>query len=1847
MASYTREEREARKNYAKERSIVEVAESLGMELVKSGAEYRWKEHDSMVITPRTNLWHWFSQDKGGDTIELVRTINNISFNQAIDYLNDGDYSEGTLQHNDAPQAFKNYLAPYEQPFVEGRSYLKEVRGLSDETIDFFLDQNVITQANAKIGDTIEPVIVFKTIDHKGKMIGGNLQGIVENRERYDKHGYLKGIMRNSNGNNGLSVDIGSPERLVFAESPIDLMSYYELHRDQLENVRLVSMDGLKDGIIGTNLARLESEMRNVYMRDEDWDRDLLKKSVDDGYFNDGKHADVITLAVDNDQGGRNFIQSLEAKGIVVKAELPAEKDGFEKQDWNDALKEQKAAPKHPQDNSRLAQAERKLERLEAIQNHMANTTISPAAQSLIDEGNVTQWAKRPNIYFVKGLRKVALELNSDGVFEQSSNPRYLAKNDEDIARVQDLLAKQNNLLGEASPAEEETRLADIKRRMAAADQGESGETLSPEDEGWLVDNWDKLTFTVEPIKSVVYDVKELPQEQANVIEPEEPLEEPMTYQAFTEALEQSKQSLTDKLQAGELHVQLDDATYFYQLVRKTGWSHPMQQLSDKGIEALKPYRELFESITADTIDAYKTKGSPEQDRLYEVLKEVRKKANFPSISTEFTAEMAISAYAVNGDMASLSPDTWAQRTTDPVGTLATNISDVLEYPFNEVSNDAYRNALYLRKGLYDLLNDQEGNYTITPETYQSLMDRGANITLRDDEQEESQEVAQNKVTSPEITQEPALQVLFDFSESREIAALYKNGQVIPYQEFVENLYRENDLPVFGGGYDKTFFSLIDEQGQELTRFRYDVGSETATISEQVSSVLTQDYLRLAEEADSRVTGRVGDTEKAPDQNQEPVGEEQSMSMDNAEQEKKTPEITQEPSNAGEFHRTSDYLGEESPRTASQPVVDEPQPDFPVTAQLYFTTDRARVSNIKPGYRVARAKDMKDLNLFAPTLQSTAQWYLQELADSKIHYVFKDADGQFDKLEVNFQEKNFAHLAGISPVNRTMKETLYDFAEGRGDYPNIQVSKALRSKMKVLPLLPDIVDANSFVFNDLTNIEKLDNLDLSKAIAPEDNDLLVLFKDTAQDGLVPSSLMRVQGEFSQSLQEVERQTVLGVYRERDGKLEQLSINEELSQNDAQKMIDVVRNSLSVEKQKEITPEAFTGVLDAAYNVGRVPLDQVPEEYRAAWERFYELSDEVDGSLDRVVAKADEIGLLKKDTDFYKDWSSDKTYLNNYHVRLQLAEDHEKGAQLPFQEGQIIDYREFVTALYQENQALYDKIQDSAKVALETGEDYIPYTKTKFDVYAPGGRLIKDNVRYDVGDETQPVTRLMGLGARVLDGWEDLDRIDQEVLSQLEKQSPQEELAQGKSNSAPQTEEPYTSEKMAVKQGISDRVREIIAEGSARKTPEASKEDQRVNHSVTVETRLEEPQELDTRQENATQTFPVEQELDGFSYQTAKAEELSAQAIKAIRSYAANPEDLKEYLDFMSHFTKYSPRNTALIHEQWRGANAVATYKHWEALGKRMGIGPDDVLGGASFEYTNERTGKTIIIKNEGLSVRAGQKGHIKLFKPMMDEMIPVLDETGQQLKNDKGYPKYKPKKKATAAEEEAIKQGRLEVKSFPKRDLKTGKALYKTFTVFELSQTNLKPEKYPNIMPNRHYDFDTDKVKTQEVLLGLKDYADCLGVSIEKVDMKSNVKGQFNKEDQSIQLNDQNTKGEMVGTLIHELAHATLHNPKFKDCYKEEVPKEVKELEAEMTSYVTAKHFGLDTSEKAIPYMANWTDKLSKLSDDELDQSMKRVHETTKKMLKAVEKHTKPLAQRLSPEQGLSQHQNLNPLPPKM
>ena len=53
---------------------------------------------------------------------------------------------------------------------------------------------------------------------------------------------------------------------------------------------------------------------------------------------------MITLAVDNDEAGQNFVKGLQEDGIPVVSDLPPRKESQTKMDWNDYLK-QEAKPK--------------------------------------------------------------------------------------------------------------------------------------------------------------------------------------------------------------------------------------------------------------------------------------------------------------------------------------------------------------------------------------------------------------------------------------------------------------------------------------------------------------------------------------------------------------------------------------------------------------------------------------------------------------------------------------------------------------------------------------------------------------------------------------------------------------------------------------------------------------------------------------------------------------------------------------------------------------------------------------------------------------------------------------------------------------------------------------------------------------------------------------------------------------------------------------------------------------------------------------------------------------------------------------------------------------------------------------------------------------------------------------------------------------------------------------------------------------------------------------------------------------------------------------------------------------
>ena len=711
---------------------------------------------------------------------------------------------------------------------------------------------------------------------------------------------------------------------------------------------------------------------------------------------------------------------------------------------------------------------------------------------------------------------------------------------------------------------------------------------------------------------------------------------------------------------------------------------------------------------------------------------------------------------------------------------------------------------------------------------------------------------------------------------------------------------------------------------------------------------------------------------------------------------------------------------------------------------------------------------------------------------------------------------------------------------------------------------------------------------------------------------------------------------------------------------------------------------------------------------------------------MVDAADQLGLVDKNSNFYQEWNQDRIFSETYHVRLQWSETWPDGPQIPFKETELVDYQIFAETLYKENKAFYERHHGSMAEVNATGnqEAYIPFTKVKFDVYAPGGTLIKSDVRYDIGDEIEPISRLLGLGYRRLEGQPELAAIDEMVLSQLENQEVNQDIATeaneqtAVSQEIPESisSEDFQSPKQGIRTGLAQRVEEIIAE-DATKILVASIPQVQENLSVEgdlIGTPQADGQMLYTNQENFGRDYRLElavhspvkidqlsdiqapwtleliqgeqklgylayggdwgndfqvkkeleklasqigtgnspeglykqEEIDAFltnnggqepsqriqenissaelfDYKSASAYEISERAFQKIREYTQSPEDLMEYVEFMSKFPQLSPRNVALIQEQWRGANAVATYDQWQSMGEALGIKPEDVIQ-TKATYVNKRTGETKEVVHRGLSVKTGEKSQITLFRPLMVRMIPVLDENGHQVKNDKGNPKYKKFSDATPQEKELVKEGKLPVRQFQERNPKTGQPRFTTYKVFELSQTTLKPESYPKAMPNRHYNFNTDQVKTKEVLEGLCDYAESIGVSIMKDEahVLGNAKGAFFPGEQLILINPDNTPGEKIATTIHELAHATLHNPGLSDQYKE-LPKVQKELESEMTSHLLSKHFGLDTSEKAIDYMAKWTDNLQGLDDKQLADSLKRIHKTVSKMHKQIEHHTKP------------------------
>lgn len=1126
------------KAQAKSLAILDVARSLGMEMKrKSHREYYWAEHDSFKIDTLKNTWHWYSRGTYGDTISLVQEMRNVSYSTAMKFLETGQFPEAKPME-EVRQPFRYTLAAYEQPFKEARTYLKETRGLSDETINFFLDKGVLAQAKRtdREGFT-EDVLVFKYLNRDKKLVGASLQGLIPYPDRHEGKGYLKHTMYGSEGVAGLNIAIGTPKCLVMAEAPIDLMSYYELHKDELQDVRLVAMDGVKAGVVSRYALELFQELGVIPEETVDYTqvKNLTRVStflenaakVTD-LFHNHNYDHLITLAVDRDKAGEKFITNFQKKNIPVVDARPPKGNGQDKMDWNEYLQKSKAIEKQmtEENNHREFQApffntgilDKYVE--EVAQRY---TEDIETAEYLFPDGRlVSSWN-----YGMRGDDHRAIR----NYFDVMGRPELDILND----HPKDFWNLVHNGIGAVRLVPETQTALLLEGQALTTIQREILQSSSLKTE--VYQEGQAITATYLKRLGVSSEEKDIDEANQKSLEP------------FSDA---QKEHIREFFKTRISDVKTD---YVYLPNGQEDIGYYLD-----GYLFAHHYAELDMLSTEKQVDALMSRLVSEDgqkvDHVALGFDIERIDQKFLEENLGYNPDTPIEDYRYSEKNIDRVAEKEEQefRTKFDRRSFAETIGLMQKYSPEEVLNESnsYHDDVRYQSLLIDL-----GKVNTDP--MYRFIERYINHDI--DREALSQFSVQDFIT---IAQEKGL--LNEEPSVKPWKAITVTQPVNSYTVFTDKLSKEfdnvSDLYQFVNkklkrSQRRELTSLLSESGRGTpldTLMAIDSVANVEVNGQGILSLFPNDINEEATEIYLRSSAEIEETA--------------SMEPLPAEKEK-APDRSQEPSsNAGDSHRNPDSLGELSPGAASKPVVDEPQPDFPVITHLNFTTKEERMSTIKPGYHVITNGELSRLNKFAPGLQATAQWYLRELSGSTISYLYQDGE-TLGKLSVQFSDENFAHLTGISPKGVEMRQVVYDFAQGVGDYGNIQVSHAIKDKSMVLPLLPDILSSQSFVFNDLSEVEKFNRIDLSQAIKTNDEDLLLAIRDV--DGVgIPASVMRMKEKLSVSLKGKEN-IVLAVYRQRDGKLDQMSINEEYVKDGGKRFEDILKNDEFSRYQEDLYKE----------------------------------------------------------------------------------------------------------------------------------------------------------------------------------------------------------------------------------------------------------------------------------------------------------------------------------------------------------------------------------------------------------------------------------------------------------------------------------------------------------------------------------------------------------------------------------------------------------------------------------------------------------------------------------------------------
>ena len=267
-----------------------------------------------------------------------------------------------------------------------------------------------------------------------------------------------------------------------------------------------------------------------------------------------------------------------------------------------------------------------------------------------------------------------------------------------------------------------------------------------------------------------------------------------------------------------------------------------------------------------------------------------------------------------------------------------------------------------------------------------------------------------------------------------------------------------------------------------------------------------------------------------------------------------------------------------------------------------------------------------------------------------------------------------------------------------------------------------------------------------------------------------------------------------------------------------------------------------------------------------------------------------------------------------------------------------------------------------------------------------------------------------------------------------------------------------------------------------------------------------------------------------------------------------ESYAQYLQTMSRFHHYSVNNQVLIHMQKPDATLVAGFNKWK-----------------------NQFGRNVIKGEHGIKIIAPTpfKKKIEQEKLDPDTQLPMLDADGKII-----------------TEEKTIQ--------IP---------MYKPVTVFDVSQTEGKP------LPQLAHDL-SGNVANYDVFMEALRRSSPVPISMEV--MGGGMDGYFDLEHQDIAIRKGMSEVQTVSAVIHEMAHALLHN-RTKDTEEKtpEISRSTEEVQAESISYAVCAYYGIATGDNSFGYIASWSkDKTL----PELRESLEVISRTADGLINDIDRH---------------------------